>query len=198
MDNNDRTLASYDEHVEDYTNSLQPQIHVQFRSWIDRALGLIQPGAEILEVGSGPGREADYIESRGFRVTRTDASKGFTEYLSKKGKSVKLLNVLTDELGENLAMVLAQAVLHHFDEQQFRNVLASIHVALKPGGLVVFSVKQGDGDGWTKERIDAPRYYNFWQKNDLQKVVEKAGFKVLEISEADLGKTRWLLVTARK
>jgi protein-L-isoaspartate O-methyltransferase len=47
-------------------------------AYLDRVAGLVGRG-HILELGSGPGWDAAYLERRGVQVTRSDATRPFVE-----------------------------------------------------------------------------------------------------------------------
>ena len=111
---NKKTLQSYEAHVTEYIAGTPQAVDGHVQDWIDRSLSYISAGSTILEIGSAFGRDADYIESHGYRVERTDATKSFVEFLRKHGHDAKVLNALTDELGGPYDMALANAVLLHF------------------------------------------------------------------------------------
>jgi protein-L-isoaspartate O-methyltransferase len=79
----DRTLAAYRSTVEEYvrgTAHAGPAV----TAYLDQVAGLAA-GGTVLELGSGPGRDADYLESRGAHVVRTDATPGFVDRLRAAG-----------------------------------------------------------------------------------------------------------------
>src|SRR4051812_37538281 len=124
MMDNDTTIKAYNDHIEAYIASMSPAIQDDVKAWIDRALKLIPEGSEILELGSGAGREADYIESQGYKVLRTEAAQGFVNLLRKQGHDdARLLNVLTDDFGRGWTMIFAKALLLHFNPEQIRQIL---------------------------------------------------------------------------
>src|SRR5665213_629565 len=96
---NRQTLDSYNETVAKYIQTSPQKVDDRLRSWIDKSLANLNTKAKILEIGSGSGKDADYFESKGYAVKRTDASQGFVDYLLAKGKKAQLLNALTDDLG---------------------------------------------------------------------------------------------------
>jgi SAM-dependent methyltransferase len=196
-DDNDKTLESYEGHVQDYVAANKPVTEGDLKAWIDRALSFAAKGATILELGSAYGRDATYIESLGYKVIRTDAVQGFVNLLRAGGHEARKLNVLTDDFGKGYDMVFANAVLLHFSPEQFRQVLIKARNCLKPGGVLAFSVKKGNGDEWSSHNLGAPRYFHFWQQEALQSIVQDTGFKVEEISERK-SNFEWLQVIARK
>jgi SAM-dependent methyltransferase len=196
-DDNDKTLQSYEEHIQEYVAGTPQAVDGGTKAWIDRALALLPKHATVLELGSAFGRDAAYIKSKGFKVIATDAVQGFVDLLRKSGFEARLLNALTDDFGHDYDMLFAQAVLLHFNPEQVEQILQKAHSSLKPKGIIAFSVKQGNGSEWTKAKLDAPRYFHYWQREDLQAVVQDAGFTIEEISEHK-GNFEWLQVIARK
>jgi len=52
---------------------------------LDAVITRLRPRSHVLEVGTGPGREAAYLEERGMQVDRTDATAAFVERLRVHG-----------------------------------------------------------------------------------------------------------------
>jgi len=75
-----RTLASYEAAVERYLEHSSPP-GPEMVQYLDRFADLVGAG-DVLELGSGPGWDALYLEARGLRVTRSavadDGVLGFT------------------------------------------------------------------------------------------------------------------------
>jgi predicted TPR repeat methyltransferase len=195
VDDNDATLQSYNDHIQEYVDGTPKTVEGDFKAWIDQALDLIPQGSSMLELGSGFGRDADYIESKGFKVNRTDAAQGFVDLMAQQGHHAQLLNVITDEFGENLDMIFANAVLLHLSPGQTEKVIAKAYKSLKPGGVFAFSVKQGEGSGWSQEKLNAKRYYKYWTESELKSQLVRANFKQIDLSNST---DKWLQVIAKK
>jgi SAM-dependent methyltransferase len=88
----------------------------------------------VLEIGSGSGRDADFIESLGGKVRRTDVTQAFLDLQAERGKHGERLNVLTDALGGPYDAVLAICVLIHIERADTDRVLRKVRKALRPGG----------------------------------------------------------------
>ncbi len=198
MENNDKTLRSYEAHVQEYIDGTPQDVSGGVKDWIDRALSHIEKGSTVLELGSASGRDAAYIESRGYTVVRTDAAKAFVELLKKQGHLARRLNAITDDFGGPHAMVFANAVLLHFKPEEAKQVLKNALASLQDGGVLAFTVKQGGGQEWSEAKLGAPRYFYYWQVDSLRKLVEDAGFEIIEITIGSTRKAQWLQIIARK
>lgn len=202
MDNqndNARTLQSYQDKTQEYIEGT-PNPDETFRAWIDEALQLIPKEGKILEVGSGFGRDAEYIKSRGFNIECSDAVPNFVKQLQKKGLRAHSLDLLKDEIDGKYDMVFACAVLLHFTPEEFKVVVKKIHDALQGGGIFAFSLKKGNGGAWTDEKLDAPRYFYYWQLEDLKNTMNECGFEWVDLAESytSHNKADWMRIICKK
>jgi 2-polyprenyl-3-methyl-5-hydroxy-6-metoxy-1,4-benzoquinol methylase len=158
-----RTVQSYEQFARQYDTLVDAQRPPHIQEALQHLVQCLPPGGTVLEVGSGPGRDADFIETLGAVVRRTDAAQAFLDLMAERGKMATLLNVVTDELGGPYDGVLAMGVLIHVDRQQIDAVLHKIHAALKPGGAFLVAMRKGEGETegdwhtvcWTGERFAA-------------------------------------------
>jgi len=193
---NDTTLQSYNEHVAEYIAGTPQTVDGDFKAWIDGALALTPAEGVILEIGSANGRDAAYIKQKGYRIIATDAATNFVNLLKEAGLETQQLNVLSEELGRNYDLVFANGVLLHFVVDEFRLIIRKVHSSLKEGGIFAFSVQQGAGSEWRDNKLGAPRFFQYWDKQSLKNELDSAGFGVLELTPNDSGK--WLHVIAKR
>lgn len=120
--------------------------------------------------------------------------------MKDKGLNARTLDALKDDLGSGYDMVFANGVLVHFTPEETAMVLDKIHATLKNNGIFAFSVKQGDGGEWTEEKLDAPRYFYYWQPEILKELIESHGFKCVSLTggETSNKKRGWLYIITRK
>ncbi|GAA3597121.1 hypothetical protein GCM10022223_10390 [Kineosporia mesophila] len=115
----DITLATYEAAAGTYVDvSARPGPTVP--GFLDRRVALIGEGM-VLEVGSGPGRDADHLPTHGLRVVRTDSTRAFVERLRARGPDVRLLDARTDPLGGPYRGGLADAVLLRLSRSGFED-----------------------------------------------------------------------------
>lgn len=199
-DANDRTLQTYANKLQDYIRSTPQIINDAEYPWIDHALSLIPRGGTVLEVGSGAGRNAEYIAERGYALECTEAVAEFVEIMKQKGLNARSLNILSDEINKTYDMVFANAVLVHFTPEQTKHVLRKVYNALNEYGIFAVSLKMGNGERWTSEKLDAPRYFYFWQPDAFRVLAEEAGFAWVSMSsgETSLKNASWLYIILKK
>lgn len=198
-DTNDKTVQSYDAHIQEYIDGTPQVVQGFVKDWIDTVLAGLPKDAKILEFGSAFGRDADYIESKGYKVQRTDVTPGFVKLLQSQGHQASILNAITDDLGGPYDLVFADAVLLHFTRDEARTVISKVFNALADNGRFAFSLKQGEGESWSEDKLGAPRYFCYWTKDTIEPLVNKAGFGKVKINDDYNGSTaRWLHVIADK
>lgn len=147
----------------------------------------------MLEIGSGPGRDADFVESLGARVRRTDATQAFLDIQARRGKRGELLNALTDDLGGPYDGVLALCTLMHIDRDHTAAVLRKIARALQPDGAFLVSMREGEGETTGDYQM------TYWSHADFATRLESAGFRI-EASErrTDSGGDVWMTFLCRR
>lgn len=190
----DATLATYQETAQRYVDAGGPP-GPPLAAFLDELVDLV-PGGTVLEVGTGPGWDADHLESRGLRVLRSDATPAFVDRLRAAGHEALLLDV-RDELPPGpFHAVLAQAILLHLDRRQLSDVLVRCRERVRPGGAIALTVKEGDGQGWTSAKLGAPRHFTYWREAPLREVLEAAGWHVTTLEHVQGRHEPWLYVLA--
>src|ERR1700733_9528472 len=138
------TLKTYEQSIDAYIrDSARTPGHEDF---LARVLELLPRGAHMLELGTGPGRDALFFEAGGVNVRRTDGAIGFVKRLRAEGMQADVLEITTEDLGGPYDAVFANAVLVHLTGAQLDRVLVKALGAVRPGGLLAFTVKEGDGE----------------------------------------------------
>jgi len=198
-DTNRETLRSYRNHVGAYIDGTSQVVSGAAKDWIDSALSVLPAQARVLELGSAFGRDAAYIAAQGFEIDCTDAVPEFVARLQAEGVKARQFNALTDDLNQRYDLIFANAVMLHFNRDEFGFVLAKMARALTPGGRFAFSLKRGQGESWSSAKLGAPRFFCYWEPDALEPVLRDAGFADWTIGEARTGRAHpdWLFVIAR-
>jgi SAM-dependent methyltransferase len=156
------------------------------------------PGGEVLELGSGPGREAQYLEARGLRVHRTDATPAFVERLRQAGHQARILDVRRDDLGGPFDDVLANAVLLHLDRDDLGVALRACHDATRPDGALALTLKEGDGEAWSDAKLGMPRWFVYWREGPLRQALTDAEWTVVRLDHVQGRLEPWLHALCRR
>lgn len=192
-DPDDATLAAYQSRVQEYLRGT-PGPYPELTAFLDRFASLAGHGP-VLEIGSGPGRDADYLETRGVQVIRTDATPAFVDRLREAGHDARLLDARTDPLGGPYQGIFANAVLLHLSRDQFGDLLRRARAATVPGGVLAFTLKEGDGEAWSEHKLGVPRHFTYWREPAVRAALARAGWPEILIEHV-AGRENWLYVFA--
>jgi SAM-dependent methyltransferase len=189
---NEVTLASYEQAADKFRESIPKEPN---NLLIDLLAERIEPGARLLELGSGTGRDAIELERRGFVVRRTDAAQAFVEMMQADGYAADRLNAITDDYGGPYDAVFASAVFLHFDRAQLMEVLRRVARATR---VLAFATREGKGEEWSNRHLELPRHFVLWQEEPLRELLAATGWTVerLERSESQIG--TWFQILARR
>ncbi|MFM6850454.1 MAG: class I SAM-dependent methyltransferase [Terrabacter sp.] len=196
-----RTVRAYDLDAVAYAEA-SPAMPDSVRTDVESFARRLGPGARVLEIGSGGGRDALLMEELGLHVRRTDITPGFVALLREQGHACDLLDPLVDDLsspdGPHDA-VWANASLLHVERRHLPTVLARLGAVTRAGGLLRVSLKEGEGEGWsTHGSVRHPRHFTYWRADALREVVQEAGWTEVAITSGVAGKRSetWLEVSA--
>ncbi|GAA1430473.1 class I SAM-dependent methyltransferase [Microlunatus lacustris] len=201
----DETITAYRDHAAVYRRDHR-DLPDHVRSELEKFAAAVGAGGRVLEIGSGGGRDAAHLESRGLQVRRTDVTSAFVELLRRDGFAADVLDPLHDDLAdpvrpqEGYDAVWANACLLHVRRTDLPTVLGRLRTATRPGGLLRFSVKEGEGEAWsTHGSVAAPRLFVYWEEADLRAVVEQSGWTVLQLERVQgPAEELWLEVWAAR
>jgi len=188
----DVTLATYETAANQYRDaSFAPG--AALLAFLDRVAGLVGPG-QVLELGSGTGRDADHLESQGVRVTRTDGALAFVQMIRGDGHDARHLDMRSGEFGGPFDAVFSNGALLHLTRDEFVRALTSARRAVVDGGVIAFTLKEGDGEAWSNAKLGLPRLFTYWREPALRSALEITGWTVLSIDHV-AGRTEpWLYV----
>lgn len=173
--------------------------NADIRKWVDDFMHYIQKGGYIIEMGSAYGRDADYMKQHGYRVLCTDVAEPALEKLRSKGYNAQLYDVRDAppiEWRRTFDGYFANAVLLHLTSPAFTTALEHAYDMLKIGGVAAFSVKIGEGEEVTTRKMDAPRYFRYYYKPELEEIISALPFEILQLEyTAD---EKWIVAILRK
>ena len=191
------TLAFYASEAPVYTASGPQGEARHLAAFLER----LQPGAVILELGCGGGRDAEYMISKGFVVEPTDGVPEIaTQAEARLGRSVQVMQFHELTAEGQYDAVVASASLLHVPRVGLTEILGRIWRALKPGAWHVASFKGGGIEG----RDGFGRYFNYLSRAELEGYYVAAGsWSLIEIGEAmgggyDGKQGPWLQITLQK
>jgi 2-polyprenyl-3-methyl-5-hydroxy-6-metoxy-1,4-benzoquinol methylase len=199
-----RTIDSYERSARDYADFTAPDTGTSgaaafSRRGLRRLVDAVPAGGTALEVGSGPGWDADFVESHGVAVRRTDVATAFIDFQGERGKHAERLDVTTDELGGPYDAVIALAVLQHVDRAQIPALLHRVAAALRPDGLFLVAIRLGVGESWEVGESGNSYFIVLWEEPAFRTLLADAGLGVeWRYPGEDSRENDWLMLLARK
>ncbi len=161
--------------------------------------------SRLLELGFGSGRDASYMQARGFDVTGIDGSSRMVDeavklHLELEGRLFQ--GILPDALESRDLLpgsfdgIYAVAVLMHLKPGELASVFSSVHRLLVPTGRFLFSVPLERDDVDEKGLDGKGRFFLSWSREEWSALARNSGFRELKgsVTEDGLGRSgvRWL------
>lgn len=190
---NARTVRAYESSASRYAESTAVDVGRPLSPHLQRLIDVLPTDGTVLEIGSGPGWEADLLEARGVRVRRTDVTESFLELQRRRGAQAEKLDVITDELGGPYDAVMAMCVLQHIDRSLVPDVLSKISVATRSGGAFLVSVRDGKGDVW-----EGDYHTVLWDRPSFSSALSVAGFDTAWVARTVEPEGPWLTFLASR
>ena len=165
----------------------------------NRFLAHLAPGARILDLGCGSGRDTKAFLQLGFHVDAADGSAEMCRSASKR-TGIPVKQMLFQELDEIDVYdgIWACASILHLPKPELADVLKRISAALKIGGVLYASFKYGTFEGmrngrfftdFTEESLAA-----FWQEIEGLRIMEQW---ITQDVRPERGEERWINILAR-
>jgi SAM-dependent methyltransferase len=192
-----RTIAAYQADAATYAAGTATTPASVVRD-LDEFAARVGARGRVLEIGSGPGRDARELEARGLTVRRTDVTPAFVELMRADGRDAELLDPLVDDLGGPWDGVWANAVLLHVARADLPVLLERLRAATRAGGTFYLSVQEGDGEEWlTRGHVSAARHFTYWREPELRAALATAGWDVETVRRSGTASGQWLDVYCR-
>jgi SAM-dependent methyltransferase len=168
-----KTTQYYDENADVFFDST---INIDMSSLYDRFTRHLFPGATILDVGCGSGRDSKFFLDQGYVVTAIDISQKLCSKASQLIGQEVVCRSFKDitEINEYDAIWCCASLLH-ISGNELSAVFSRLHQALKLSGLMYVSFKYGDFEG---ERNG--RYFTDMTEERLQTYLDEIGFDLVE------------------
>lgn len=204
-----KTKEAYEdpEVVEAYWNRTKTKLNTQN---LDRMVELLGVGANVLDLGCGPGRDSLYLALKGLEIVGVDYSTQMIAKAKKLHADIPRLTFKTMDMKdltfekESFDGVWAFASLLHIPKRELPHVLMEIYRVLKKGGILFVSVMRGTGEKFTLETKYAKpveRFFTFFGSKGIQSYLKKAGFNPFETNtnpSTSRQSTVWLNTFSRK
>jgi ubiquinone/menaquinone biosynthesis C-methylase UbiE len=164
---------------------------------LDAVAARLPTGSRVMDLGCGPGRDIALLRERGFNMVGLDRSTGMLHEAGRRvGGPLACADMRQLPLhNQSLDGIWMCASLLHMPRADVPLVLAEASRVLRPAGVFYISVQEGVGETWA-DSDGGRRFFTFFQVNELQALVEDAGFAVQESWMGEGGHSVWISLIA--
>ena len=177
MSADQKTLDVYDRYISDYEKLISKELK---DTNLDIFMKMIKRDGKVLDLGCGTGTASLELLKNGFAPYPIDASVEMIK-VAEALLEIKPRQISFDEIDEQefYDAIWANFSLLHVKKNKFGDILKQLFFALKEGGILFFSLKRGVGES----RDSLGRFYSYYEKSEVEKLLEKASFRTKTSSE---------------
>jgi SAM-dependent methyltransferase len=191
----------YDGYADDYGGVRNPRYDAfrdEVLDWF--AAQALPVGDRVLDLGSGPGREAVALRERGLCPLAVDLSPRMVGKCRERGLDAEVMDLAELDLPEAaFAGAWISFSLLHLPKRLARSALAAVAHALVPGGVAAVLLFEGEGEGLRlgdAKRFGAPRFFAYYTPAELSDLMAPS-FEVFHERRLDLPPRPTLLAAGR-
>lgn len=165
----------YETHCQAYSGET---VSVDPEPFLTPLIRWLSPGARILDVGCGSGRDLKWLGERGFSVIGLERSPGLAALARRHaGRPVIQADFQTFDFSTlSVDGICLIGALVHLPHPEMAPTLSRIARALRPAGVILISLKGGQGT----VTDDRGRTFYLWSDTALQSAFRAAGFRVAD------------------
>lgn len=131
----------------------------------------------LLEIGCGPGQDAQFFQDQGFQVLAVDNTPTMVKFTAEKGVTAQVLDCYNlDEINKCFDAVYTMNCLLHIPKRDIDQILHLISRRLNDSGLMYLGI-WGDTNFegiWEQDRYEPKRFFSFWKTEALLEVIQRS------------------------
>lgn len=174
-----QTIIAYNKHAKNYDEETKDFWKLFPSGIIDYFVNKVS--GRVLDVGSGPGRDAEILRSAGLNVVCLDASDQMVKLtLAKNFESVcaDLLELPFPD--QSFEGVWAYTSLLHIAKKDISKALSEVKRVLKPNGTLGLGMIEGNSEIYKESpKVKSPRFFAYYKKTELDKILSENGFQTV-------------------
>lgn len=167
----------YEVNSEEYFHTT---VDIEPSSFLSPLTDILLPGAKILDIGCGSGRDLLWLCERGFQPTGFERSPNLATMARRHSQCPVIEGDLCGYDFSHLqfdALVLVGALVH-LSRAEFPVILQSICQALVPSGYTLLTLKEGSGN----KKFRDGRVFTLWLQEELEAIFADIHLEVVNFS----------------
>ena len=169
----DTLIEAYERHAHERAANFPDEFKKQERLEFLRFLNKEQCKT-ILEIGCGPGQDAQFFQGQGFRVFAIDNAPTMVKLTNNRGIPAQVLDCYElDQINETFDAVYTMNCLLHIPKRDVGQIFSLISSRLSEEGLMYLGLwGTEDFEGvWMQDKYEPKRFFSFFKAETLLEVV---------------------------
>ncbi|MFC1857513.1 class I SAM-dependent methyltransferase [Thermodesulfobacteriota bacterium] len=165
---------------QNYQTYHQQTFYIDPTSFLSPLEKRLKPGADVLDIGCGSGRDLLWFKERGYTVVGFEKSRGLAE-LAMKNSGCEMIEgdfETYDFSRLSVDAILLVGTLVHLPHKKFKPAFQNISNCLNASGKILVSVKEGSG----LFEDTHGRIFYLWQDKDLRDIFAELGHEILDFN----------------
>lgn len=167
----------YEQHHKEYFEST---VGIDPSRFLTPLTQFLKPGAAILDIGCGSGRDLLWLREHGFQATGFEQSRSLAA-LAREHASCPVIegdyNAFDFSTLHFDGLVLVGALVHQ-PQSKMKSLLCSIRLALQESGYMLVTMKEGEG---VSSSTDG-RTFVLWGKEEIEDLYRQCGLTIVDFS----------------
>ncbi|MBT8763193.1 methyltransferase domain-containing protein [Desulfohalobiaceae bacterium Ax17] len=166
-----------DYYHKNYKNYFDSTFKIDPSSFLSPLIHFLKPGAQILDVGCGSGRDLLWLKKRGFQVRGLERSPGLAS-LAGSYSQCRVIEgdfKIYDFSKIKVDAIILIGALVHINHHDFKTIFERIALGCKSGGMIQITIKEGTG----YQIADDGRKFYLWQDETLRNFFKNSLYQIL-------------------
>lgn len=188
----EKTITTYNQMAKEYDEETT-DFWKRFPQTFIKEFAKLSKG-KILDIGSGPGRDAMLLKEKGLDVTCLDASQAMLKICKKRGLKTILSDFKTIPCEDNSCSgIWAYTSLLHVPKNEISEVIKEIKRVLKSDGILGLGLIEGEGEIYKESAgVNMPRLFSYYQKSEIEEILKNHGFELVYYEDFKPRKNKYL------
>ncbi len=173
MDPVKKNMKTYNEIAEEYCEKTEKGGNREFqKEMLDRTVKFLSSKPRMIDLGCGDGRDTEYLREKGVDVVGIDISSSMIDLAREKYPECAFFRSdIRDTIfpEDTFTGAWASTTLSNLPKKELSKAEKEIYRIVEPGGIIGFSFKVGEKEGFEESVIEGhERYYSYYTLEELK------------------------------